>query len=128
MRLLIDTHALIWTVEEPEKLRADAVAAINDPSNERFVSAGSIWELAIKVGLGKLTLSMPYKTWIEQALMDLDAAVLPITVDHADAQAALPWHHRDPFDRLLAAQARVEEMTLVSTDLVFDSYGVPRIW
>ena len=92
------------------------------------LSAATIWEVAIKVGLGKLTLSQPYRLWMNQALADLGATVLPITVEYADAQAALPAHHRDPFDRLLIAQAMVEGIALVSVDSQFDSYGVHRLW
>jgi PIN domain nuclease of toxin-antitoxin system len=93
-----------------------------------LVSAATVWELAIKVGLKKLTLTRPYREWMTQALMDLDAALLPITVEYAHAQAQLPTHHGDPFDRLLAAQASVEGIRIVSHDAVFDLYGVMRIW
>ncbi|OJW20746.1 MAG: hypothetical protein BGO49_04015 [Planctomycetales bacterium 71-10] len=127
MRLLIDTHALIWAVEAPERLGETAAEAIRTPSNMLLLGAGSIWELAIKTSLKKLSLSIPYRSWIEQAMEALGATLLPITVDHADVQAGLPWHHRDPFDRLLAAQAKVEHLPLISADLVFDLYGVTRI-
>ncbi len=128
MRLLIDTHALIWAADQPTKLSAAAVAALQDPDNDLVLSTGSIWEIAIKVGLRKLTLSQPYRTWIEKAMADLGVTVLPITVEHADAQVGLPMHHRDPFDRLLAAQAQVEEIPLVSSDPKFDPYGITRLW
>ena len=85
-----------------------------DPSNDRLLGAGTIWEIAIKVGLKKLNLSQPYRQWMEQAITGLGATVLPITVEHADIQAGLPLHHRDPFDRLLVAQALVENMPVVS--------------
>jgi PIN domain nuclease of toxin-antitoxin system len=80
------------------------------------------------VGLSKLSLSMPYHPWMNKAIADLGATVLPITVEHVDVQAGLPQHHRDPFDRLLAAQALVEKVSLVSADAIFDQYGVTRIW
>jgi PIN domain nuclease of toxin-antitoxin system len=128
MRVLIDAHTLLWAVDDVSKLSSPALAALQDPSNDLFVSAGTIWEMAIKVGLGKLALSRPYRPWIEQALADLGAIVLPISVPHADVQAALPHHHRDPFDRLLIAQALVEGMAIVGVDVQFDSYGVVRIW
>jgi PIN domain nuclease of toxin-antitoxin system len=102
MRLLIDTHALIWAVEQPTKLSPTAVSALQDSGNDLILSTGSIWEIAIKLGLKKLALSQPYRVWIEKAMADLDVSQLPITVEHADAQARLPMHHRDPFDRLLA--------------------------
>jgi PIN domain nuclease of toxin-antitoxin system len=109
-------------------LSRPAHAAITDPVNDLLISAATVWEIAIKVGLGKLTLSRPYRAWIEQALIDLQAAVLPITVAYADAQAALPHHHGDPFDRMLIAQATVEGIAVVSADRQFDAYGVTRIW
>ena len=93
-----------------------------------LLSAGSIWELGIKAGLGKLALSLEFKEWIEQALKQLDAAVLPITVEYVDAQRKLPKHHGDPFDRLLVAQAQVEGIPIVSADPVLDKYGTQRIW
>lgn len=128
MRLLLDSHVLIWAVEPPMKLSATAVAALQDPGNDLILSVGSVWEIAIKVGLNKLALSRPYRPWIEKAMADLGLVVLPITVEHADAQAVLPHHHRDPFDRLLAAQAQVEQVPLVSSDPKFDPYGIARLW
>src|SRR5207244_2414360 len=79
--------------------------ALQDPANELLVSAATVWEIAIKVGLGKLTLSSSFRDWMNRAITDLSLSILPVTVDYAGAQAALPWHHRDPFDRLLIAQA-----------------------
>ena len=128
MRLLIDTHALIWAVEQPSKLSATAGSALRDPGNELLLSAGTMWEISIKVGLKKLHLSRPYRVWIEDVMVNLDIALLPITVNHADAQAALPMHHRDPFDRLLAAQARVDQVPLVSADAKLDPFGIVRVW
>ena len=106
MKLLIDTHALIWYVDQDHLLSPAAHAAITNPSNDLLLSSGSIWEIAIKVGLKKLTLSKSYRAWIEKAIADLGLSVLPITIEYADARAVLPNHHRDPFDRLLVAQAR----------------------
>jgi PIN domain nuclease of toxin-antitoxin system len=128
MRGLIDAHTLLWAVDDPSRLGPSAVSALQDPGNDLFVSAGTVWEMAIKVGLGKLALSLPYRAWIERALADLGASVLPISVAHAEAQAKLPHHHRDPFDRPLIAQAFVESMTIVGHDGLFDAYGVTRIW
>ncbi len=128
MKLLVDTHALIWYVDQDHLLSPAAHAAITNPSNDLLLSSGSIWEIAIKVGLKKLTLSLPYRAWIEKAIADLGLSLLPITVEYADAQAVLPNHHRDPFDRLLVAQAQVEGVPLVSDDVTLDSYGITRIW
>lgn len=128
MRLLLDSHALIWYVDSDHLLSRIAHAAITDPTNDLLVSAATIWELAIKVGSGKLSLSRPYREWMLKAIQDLDAAILPVTVDYADSQARLPNNHRDPFDRLLIAQSQVEGISLVSNEAIFDFYGVSRIW
>src|SRR5947209_7203549 len=105
MRLLLDTHALIWYVDQDHLLTPVAHAAITDPANELLLSAATVWELAIKTGQKKLTLSLPYKDWMNKAVADLALTILPVTVEYADRQANLPLHHKDPFDRLLIAQA-----------------------
>ena len=128
MRLLLDTHSVIWYVDQDHLLSPAAHAAITDPNNELLLSAASVWEAAIKVSLNKLTLSLPYRRWMQKALADLSLAMLPITIDYADAQVALPWHHRDPFDRLIAAQALTDKIPVVSADAVFDRYGITRMW
>jgi PIN domain nuclease of toxin-antitoxin system len=125
---LIDTHTLFWSVEEPSKLSATALAALQDPANDRLLSAATIWELAIKFGQGKIALAMPYRQWMETAITDLKLNILPITVEYAERQAVLPPHHKDPFDRLMIAQALVEGIPIVSADVAFDPYGVTRIW
>jgi PIN domain nuclease of toxin-antitoxin system len=128
MRVLLDTHALIWYVDQDHLLSPTAHAAITDPNNDLLLSAATVWEVAIKVGLGKLTLSLPYRQWMNQAMNDLGLALLPVTVEYAAVQAALPHHHGDPFDRLLVAQALTEGVVLVSADAAFDPYGVTRLW
>jgi PIN domain nuclease of toxin-antitoxin system len=128
MRRLIDTHTLIWAVDDPSQLGPQARTELQEPTNELLLSAGSIWELAIKVGLNKLVLSMPYREWMAQAISDLGLGILPITVEYADVQAGLPLHHRDPFDRLLVAQALTEHVPIVSVDTIFDAYSVQRLW
>ena len=128
MRLLLDAHTLIWAVDDPSKLSPRAASALDGPANDLLLSAGTIWEVAIKVGLKKLTLSMPFREWMALAIADLDVSVLPITVEYADVQAGLPYHHRDPFDRLLVAHAIVEEVPIVSADKALDSYPITRLW
>jgi len=128
MRVLLDTHALIWYVDQDHLLGAAAHATITDPANELLMSAATIWEISIKIGLKKLTLSLPFREWMVRAISDLSLKLLPITVEYADVQASLPRHHGDPFDRLLAAQAKVEQVPLVSGDPVFDQYGTARLW
>jgi len=128
MRLLLDSHAMIWAVDDPSRLGPQAAKELANSMNDLFLSAGTIWEIAIKIGLKKLGLSLPFGDWMKQAVGELGLSVLPITVECADAQLALPSHHRDPFDRLLAAQSRTENVALVSADAIFDQYGVQRIW
>jgi PIN domain nuclease of toxin-antitoxin system len=128
MKHLIDWQSLIWYVDRDHLLSATAHAAITDPNNDLLLSAATIWEVAIKVALKKLSLSMPYRQWMTKAIADLGLGVLPITVDYADVQSGLPQRHRDPFDRLLVAQAMVEKVAIISADAVFDQYGVSRIW
>ena len=128
MKLLLDTHTLIWAVDRPSCLGRKARAALEDTHQVLMLSAATLWEMAIKVGLGKLTLLLPYRQWMTQAIADLEIQILPITVEVADVQIGLPYHHRDPFDRLLAAQALTENLSLVSNDPVFDEYGVNRLW
>lgn len=127
MKLLLDTHTLLWAVHDPAQLGPRAVAELQDPGNELWLSAGSIWELAIKVGSKKLDLSLPYRQWISQAIADLGLTILPISVDHANVQTELLFHHRDPFDRLLVAQSLYEQIPIVSVDSQLDAYGVTRI-
>lgn len=128
MKLLLDTHTLLWAVDDPTQLGPRAVAELQDLGNELWLSAGSIWELAIKVGSKKLDLSLPYRQWVSKAISDLGLTILPISLDHADVQTELLFHHRDPFDRLLVAQSLYEQFPIVSIDPQLDAYGVTRIW
>ena len=91
-------------------------------------AAATIWEIAIKTSIGKLSLSQPYRPWMNKAMSDLRASLLSLSVDYADAQAGLPFHHRDPSDRLVIAQALIEGISVVSADSQFDAYGVNRVW
>ena len=127
MRVLLDTHALIWAVDDPTHLGADARRVIEDHSTELRISAATVWEIAIKTGPGKLTSSMTYLEWMNRAVADLGATILPITVEYANAQASLPRHHRDPFDRMLIAQAQSEDMHLAANEEIFDRSGIKRL-
>jgi PIN domain nuclease of toxin-antitoxin system len=121
VNLLLDTHVLIWW-DEGRRLAAEARRAIAD-ADSVYVSAASAWEVAIKTGLGRLR---PIRT-VEQAVDESGFLELPVTFRHAERVGQLPPHHRDPFDRLLIAQADVEELTLVTRDAVFARYGVAVI-
>jgi PIN domain nuclease of toxin-antitoxin system len=128
MRVLLDSHTLIWAGDDPDKVPAPAMGVMQDPANELLISAATIWEMAIKVAVGKLPLSLPYRRWLDKAVADQGLSILPITLDHTEYLVSMPSHHRDPFDRLIAAQAIVEGAPLVSADTIFDAYGVNRIW
>lgn len=128
MRVLVDSHTIIWAVDDPGRLGPVASRILPDPANELLVIAGTAWEIAVKVSVGKLNLSLPFRDWLSQALATLGAIFLPITIDHAAAQVGLPFHHRDPFDRLLIAQAMVEGVPVVSADPTFDLYPISRQW
>lgn len=128
MNLLLDTHAFLWFMAGDAALSKTARSAIENESNNLFVSAASLWEIAIKVSIGKFELSEPFETLIPHQLAENDMELLNISVEHTALIASMPFHHRDPFDRLLAAQAKVEQLTLVSIDDIFDAYGVTRLW
>ena len=128
MRLLLDTHALLWYLYDDAKLSVDARSLISEPANSLLISPASYWELAIKVSLRKVALKLPVIELVREATTDLGATILPIEPRHMAPLDSMPFHHRDPFDRLLIAQAMVEGVPLVSADAVFDLYGVSRLW
>ncbi len=127
MRLLLDSHAVLWYFYDPSRMSDAALAAIDSGENQPHISAVSFWEIAIKAGLGKLQLSQPLSE-IRDEYVRYGARIIDVTADHALAVEHLAPHHRDPFDRLLAVQALAEGLTLLSKDDVFDLYGVPRLW
>jgi len=128
MNLLLDTHTFLWFIAGSDNLSQKARALIEDESNRVYLSAASLWEIAIKVSLGKLNLSEPFETFIPEQLDMNSVELLGISVSHASRVASLPFHHRDPFDRLLAAQALTEDIPILSADEVLDAYGVTRLW
>ena len=128
MRLLLDTHALLWWLDGDRRLSRKARAAIGDEDNALFVSAASAWEIATKARLGKLPGAVAVAEDVVGSVSAQGFSSLDITVLHAQRAGRLPGAHRDPFDRLLIAQAQLEDLTLVSKDEVFDAYGVMRLW
>ena len=128
MRCLLDTHTLLWFVMNRSECSLLALNTIGDEANTVYVSAASLWELAIKTTAGKLQLSMPLEDFIEEQFDANAFTLLPIYIGHILKTTELPLFHRDPFDRLLIAQAMVEHMALVGRDTQFDAYGVERIW
>lgn len=128
MRLLLDTHAFLWWVTDAPKLSTAAREAIQDPQAECLVSLVSCWEMAIKQSLGKLKLESPLEQFVPTHMATNGFLQMDIEFRHVARVAGLPFYHRDPFDRLLAAQAMVEDVPLVSGDPAFDDYGVKRLW
>jgi PIN domain nuclease of toxin-antitoxin system len=128
VNLLLDTHALLWFLDSDSQLNPTAKQLIESPQNRKLVSMATCWEISIKVGLKKLSLGEPASTFLPRELSVNSFEVLQIEMIHVTFVESLPLHHRDPFDRLLAAQSLVEDIPLVSADVIFDSYGVRRLW
>lgn len=128
MKLLLDTNAFLWLDNEPERLSEIARAACADKANTLALSMVSVWEMQIKAQLRKLSLRIPLAKLIEEQTATNGLEVLPMSLAHIYELGALPAIHRDPFDRILIAQSRVEGMPLVSADSVFADYGVKVIW
>jgi PIN domain nuclease of toxin-antitoxin system len=128
MKLLLDTHAFLWFVLNDARLSPTARALLVDPNNELLLSPASYWEIAIKVSTGKYQVPGAFADFMHAQINQNQLTILPITVPHVAVVAALPFHHRDPFDRLLIGQAQVENVPVVSSDSAFDAYGVIRQW
>ena len=124
MKLLLDTHAAIWWLSADDRLGAEAARQLADETNQMLLSAAVVWEVAVKRSLGKLDVPDGFA----EAMLSGGAQPVAVTVDHAAAVEHLPWHHRDPFDRILIAQAQIERATLVSGDKALVAYGVPVVW
>jgi PIN domain nuclease of toxin-antitoxin system len=128
VRLLLDTHAFLWFVLGDPQLSPAALALILDPARVKLVSPASYWEIAIKISLGKYSLHEPYEAFMQRGVFGNGFSILPIELKHTTVLTTLPFHHKDPFDRLLVAQALAEQIPIVSADAVLDRYGVTRLW
>jgi PIN domain nuclease of toxin-antitoxin system len=128
LKLLLDTHTLLWFALNDARLSATAASLIVDPGNDKFVSPASYWEIAIKISLKKYALSKPYDVFMHEAIDKHGFGYLHIEPKHTAILTALPFHHRDPFDRLLVAQAIAEQIEIVSNDSALDAYGINREW
>ena len=128
MRYLLDTNVLLWFLAGDAKLSGRARVLIEDPNNEKLLSIVSLWEIAIKVRLGKLELDKPFEQVFPETLDFNCIQILDITVDNLVKLTTLPFHHRDPFDRLIIAQGLVEGLPIISVDTIFDAYGINREW
>jgi PIN domain nuclease of toxin-antitoxin system len=128
MKLLLDTHALLWFIGNDSQLSATARENIENPAHDKFVSAASLWEIAVKLSLEKLKLPRPFDEVFPQQLEVNGFELLPISCVQLNQLAALPFHHRDPFDRLLIAQALADGMTIVTRDPAFSKYPANILW
>jgi PIN domain nuclease of toxin-antitoxin system len=128
MRFLLDTSVVLWSVAEDYKLNSRAMELLSSKASELYLSPATAWEIAIKYALGTLPLHTAAKNFIPEAVRGMGLHTLDITLDHAIEAGQLPRHHRDPFDRMLIAQARLEKMTLLTADRVFQKYGVEMMF
>ncbi|HTL90549.1 MAG TPA: type II toxin-antitoxin system VapC family toxin [Leptolyngbya sp.] len=128
MRLVLDTHVFIWLNEAPKKISQQMITMLSSPENDLFLSLVSLWEMQIKIQLGKLQLQDPLPDILATQQSENNLQILPIHLDHIWALAELPNHHRDPFDRLLIAQLIATQVPIVSADAIFDRYPIQQLW
>jgi PIN domain nuclease of toxin-antitoxin system len=128
MKLLVDTQSWLWMQAQPERLNKRALTLVTDPTTELLLSAASSWEIAIKYGLGKVPLPTAPAEYVPDRMRSSAMSALPVTHSHALQVALLPPHHRDPFDRLLIAQAQLDNLTILTADRVFEQYDVKVCW
>ncbi|MEO5332915.1 MAG: type II toxin-antitoxin system VapC family toxin [Magnetococcus sp. YQC-5] len=128
MKVVMDTHAFLWWIDQSSRLSDKAHAVLADQDNDVLLSMASVWELAIKMSIGKIDFNCPFDIFITHELKSNNFNLLNLSIYHLKNLIFLPFHHRDPFDRLLISQALVENIPILTADRVFDSYGVMRLW
>ena len=128
MNFIADTHAFLWFVTDAPQLSARAKTLFESPDNGRLLSLASVWEIAIKASLGKLSFEQPLEQFLPQQITLNRIQLLDISMAHTLRVATLPLHHRDPFDRMLVAQALSENLSVLSNDTALDAYGIKRLW
>jgi PIN domain nuclease of toxin-antitoxin system len=128
MKILLDTHAFLWFITGDANLSDKARTSIEDDSNQMIISMASMWEMAIKISIGRLKVSEPFELLIPSQIQINGFELLPIQLEHVYKVSSLPFHHRDPFDRLLVSQCMVEKCPIISRDSAFDRYQVKRLW
>ncbi|AFY49650.1 hypothetical protein Nos7524_3876 [Nostoc sp. PCC 7524] len=128
MRLMLDTHTFLWFIEGSLNLSDTAKNLIEDQRNQRFLSIASLWEMSIKVSIGKLQLGMNFAELVKQQVYGNAIELLEIRPEHLDKLAQLPFYHKDPFDRLIISQSLVESIPIVTKDSMFESYPVQILW
>ena len=127
MNFLIDTHAFLWYIQASDQLSPKAADILEDPNQNLYFSIASLWEISIKMGLGKLKLDNSFHE-LEALLSRLSIEILPITFADTDTYLGLPLHHRDPFDRMLITQAMNRSLSIITADSAFDAYSIDRVW
>ena len=131
MKLLLDTHTFLWHCEGSPNLSSNAAGLLANPTHNLYVSTASIWELAIKIGLRKLSISRPFLPFVADALRQFGIYLLPISLDDCEVYRQLPFpnpKHRDPFDRMIIIHTQRNGLSVVGNDADFDDYGVARLW
>jgi PIN domain nuclease of toxin-antitoxin system len=128
MNFLLDTLTFLWFINDDASLSSTAKALIEDPENTIYLSVASVWEMAIKVSLDKLEMPSPFADFIDEQLSKNTIILLGIKTAHAGVVATLPFRHRDPFDRLIIAQSKSEDFSIIGKDVIFDDYGIKRHW
>jgi len=128
MNILLDTHVFLWLRSSPEKIPEKLLSAYHDLNNDFFISLASIWEIQIKQQLGKLEIDLPLRDLIEQQRMNNGLQILSIEAEHIFALKDLPFYHKDPFDRMILVQSKLENLKLASSDNVFVDYGMELFW
>jgi PIN domain nuclease of toxin-antitoxin system len=125
---VVDTHVLLWYVAEDPRLSQLAIRLLEDTNNRVIISIASLWEIAIKTSTGKLNVGAPFREFVAENVTSLGIDVLEMKLEHLEAVSALPFHHRDPFDRLIIAQCLTENLPLLTDDGFVDAYAVKKIW
>lgn len=128
MNLLLDTHTFLWFIEGNSKLSSQAKRLIEDQENNKLISIASLWEIGIKISLGRLSLLQPFEDFFTKQMELNGFLLLPIQTAHIARVVSLPFHHRDPFDRIIIAQCLAENWPVVSVDSAFDTYPIERLW
>ncbi|MEM6597908.1 MAG: type II toxin-antitoxin system VapC family toxin [Cyanobacteria bacterium P01_C01_bin.69] len=128
MRLLLDTHSFLWFIQGNKNLSPRAIALIEDPENQKLISTASLWEIAIKVSIGKLEIEMSMTDLVKEQVIGNTFDVLSIAPEHLNVLTALPFHHKDPFDRLIISQSMAESIPVISRDKVFKEYPAQQVW
>jgi PIN domain nuclease of toxin-antitoxin system len=128
MKILLDTHSFLWFVLNDSQLSATAQTLISEPQNDIYISPASYWEITIKISIGKYRLPANYDTWMRDQITINTFEILPILIEHTAILTDLPFHHKDPFDRLIIAQSIFENIPVISADRTFNNYPVTRLW